>query len=380
MSIKIAVIGANPANVEEIKAVVVASLSGDLTIVTATLDNYYLLKNCQLSIVVCLVNRQAEMEAYFGADKVIAMEFVPPTEYFLTLSRIPAGSTVLVFNNSVAGTHVLMNHLKHYDLTHLNYEIVAYEEMEQAEVIAKISAARLITGGISYIGQGRPLHEMYGSFLSPETVIIVSPPRLATSASISRLCQAFSNLQNQFIIQELERLAAVDYLTQIPNRRSFDGSLAHEWVRARREKTSLSVAMLDLDFFKAYNDHYGHSAGDQCLQMLANAIKQTLQRPGDFCARYGGEEFTVILANTDSTGAMKVLEEIRKAIVALSIPHGFSPTAPTVTLSVGYTTAVPSQGNTATQALKKADDALYSAKLQGRNRTIFLSLYDDGNP
>lgn len=379
MSIKIAVIGANPANVEEIKAVVTASLYGDMEIVTATVDNYHHLIAHANDLVVCLVNRRVEMETAFGVDKVVALEFVPPTEYFLTLSKIPAGAAMLVFNNSTAGTDVLMRHLRHYDLMHINYEIVAYEELNRDAVAKKIAAARYITGGISYVGPGKALYELFGSHLSPQTTVIVSPPRNASSDSISRLCHAFSRLQTQNIVTTLERLAATDYLTQIPNRRTFDERLVQEWIRAQRDKTPLSLAMLDLDFFKTYNDHYGHSAGDHCLQAIARAIQQPLRRPADFCSRYGGEEFAVILPNTDSTGAQHVLEEIRQAVLNLAIAHGFSSIAPTLTISIGFTTAVPTAGNTPEQALRIADNALYLAKLQGRNRIVFHSLFGDGD-
>ena len=379
MSIKIAVIGANPANVEEIKAVVTASLYGDMEIVTATVDNYHHLVAHDNDLVVCLVNRRVEMETAFGTDKVIALEFVPPTEYFLTLSKIPAGTDMLVFNNSTAGTDVLMRHLRHYDLMHINFEIVAYEELSYDAVAAKIAAVRYITGGISYVGPGKALYELFGSHLSPRTTVIVSPPRNASSDSISRLCHAFSRLQTQNIVTTLERLAATDYLTQIPNRRTFDERLVQEWTRAQRDKTPLSLAMLDLDFFKTYNDHYGHSAGDHCLQSIDSAIKHPLRRPADFCSRYGGEEFAVILPNTDSTGAQLVLEEIRQAVLDLAIAHGFSSIAPTLTISTGFTTAVPTAGNTPEQALRIADNALYLAKLQGRNRIVFHSLFGDGD-
>ena len=379
MSIKIAVIGANPANIDEIKSVVLASLSGDMEIVTATVDNYQHLIAADNDMVICLVNRRAEMELAFGPDKVIALEFVPPTEYFLTLSKLPPQSRVVVFNNSTAGTHVLMRLLQKYGLSHLTFEVVAYEELDQETVAAKIAAASFITGGSSYVGPGRALYEQFGQYLDDKTTVIVSPPRNATSDSLSRLCHAFSTLQTQRVVATLKSLAAIDYLTQIPNRRTFDEMLSHEWSRAQREKTSLSIAMLDLDFFKTYNDHYGHSAGDQCLQSIAQAIKSPLRRPGDFCSRYGGEEFAVILPNTDSNGALKVLEEIRQAVIDLAIYHGFSAIAPTLTISTGYTTAVPAAGNTPEQALRIADNALYLAKLQGRNRIVFHSLFGDGD-
>ncbi len=374
MSIRIAVIGANSANVKEIRSVVVDSLSGDMEIVTATIDNYQHLKTESTDIVVCLINRREEMESFFGDEKVVAMEFIPPTEYFITLSRIPAGSSIVVFNNSTAGTHVLMSLLQRYNLTHLHYEVVAYEELSHDAVAAKIAAAQFITGGISYVGAGRTLYEKYGAYISPATTVIISPPRNATPASISRLCHAFSCLQTNITVEALKRLASIDYLTQVANRRSFDEVLAHEWARAKREKTSLSIAMLDLDFFKTYNDNYGHRAGDQCLQAIANAIKQSLLRPADFCARYGGDEFVLVLAGADSAGAMEVIERIRNAVAKLSIIHGFSAISPTITISSGYTTVLPSYKTSPEQMLKVADEALYKAKLQGRNRTIFQPL------
>ena len=379
VSIKIAVIGANQANIEEVKNVVVSSLSDDMEIVTAAVDNFQYLISQNVDMVVCLANRRWEMESFFGADKVVAMEFVPPTEYFLTLSKIKPRTPMLIFNNSTAGTDVLLKLLRHYDLMHIDYEVLAYEETSPAEVAAKLSAARFITGGISYVAPGRALYEQFGQYLSDKTQVIVSPPRSATSDSISRLCHTFSRLQTQQVVAALKQLAAIDYLTQIPNRRTLDEMLVPEWLRAQREKTVLSVAMLDLDFFKAYNDHYGHNAGDHCLQAIARAIKSPLRRPADFCARYGGEEFAVILPNTDSAGAMVVLEEIRKSVTNLAITHGFSAIGPTLTISVGYTTVVPTPGISPEQALRTADKALYRAKLQGRNCIAFHPLFDDNH-
>lgn len=376
MSIKIAVIGANQPNVEEIKNVVVASIEGNIEIETALIDNYRHLTNADLYV--CLVNRKEEMEDAFGPERIVALEFVPPVEYFLALSRIPSGTSVLIVNNSLSGTRVLMDRLKQYDLMHLNYDIVAYDEMAPATIAEKIAAAKFITGGISYVGPDKDLYKKFAAYLSADATILVSPARIATSDSISRLCRAFSRLQHVTVMDELKRLASTDYLTQIPNRRSFDETLCKEWSRARREKTTLSVAILDLDFFKNFNDHYGHPAGDECLFSIASALQNVLQRPADFFARYGGEEFAVILPNTHAPGAMNVLEKMRQAIINLNIQHGFSVVAPTITLSGGYTSAVPSVGGAlVTDALNTADMALYQAKLQGRNRIFFLPLPGD---
>ena len=377
MSIKIAVIGANPANVEEIENVVVESLAGGIEIETATIDRFRHLTDADLYV--CLVNRKEQMEEAFGSEKVVALEFVPPVEYFLALSKIPAGTPVLVLNNSIAGTRVLMERLRKYDLMHLDYEVVAYDEMEPATIAQKIAAATFITGGSSYVGPGKDLYGKFGSYLAKDTTVLVSPPRIATSVSISRLCHAFSRLQHDTVMDELKRLASIDYLTQIPNRRTFDEFLGREWNRARREQTTLSIAMLDLDFFKHYNDHYGHTAGDECLQAIAATITNALRRPADFCARYGGEEFVVILPNTDSEGAIKVLEAIRQSVMALSISHGFSSAAATITVSIGYTSISPADDISPASALNYADKALYQAKLQGRNQIVFNAA-PDNNP
>jgi diguanylate cyclase (GGDEF)-like protein len=373
VAIKIAVIGANPANVEEIKNVVVESLAGSVEVETSTIDRYRHLTPKDLYV--CLVNRKDQMEEAFGPDKVIALEFEPPVEYFLSLSRVPAGTNVLIFNNSLAGTRVLMSRLNQYDLMHLNYDIVAYDEMDYNTVAKKIASATFITGGSAYVGPEKDLYEFFGAYLSPDATVLVSPPRHATPDSISRLCHAFSRLQHDTVMEELQRLADFDYLTQIPNRRNFDETLSLEWKRAQRDSTLLSVAMLDIDFFKNYNDHYGHRSGDQCLQAIASALKDSLHRPADFCARYGGEEFAVILPNTDLTGAMKVLESMRQSVINLDIRHGFSTVSPVITVSAGCTCTVPSLGATSELALQIADKALYQAKLQGRNKVVFQQFF-----
>ena len=371
MSLHIAVIGANPANVEEIKEVVVDTLGSGVEISTATIKNYLELDEADLYV--CLINRKQEMEAAFPPEKVVALEFVPPVEYFLTLSREPAGTPVIIFNNSTAGTKVLLEHLKRYNLTHLNYEVVAYDEVPHAEVSRKIASAKCITGGIAYVGPGRDLYRLFGDALPSDTQIIVSPQRIATSASISRLCNAFSSLYHQAVMNELKKLAAMDYLTQLPNRRTFDDMLQQEWRRAQRSNSPLSLAMLDIDFFKGYNDYNGHLAGDHCLQSIAQAIRDSLRRPADFCARYGGEEFVLILPETDVAGAWHVLERIRKAVIDLHIVHKFSKVASVITLSAGYTTTIPDDGKDTEKFFLNADKALYQAKYLGRNNTVFFA-------
>jgi len=169
----------------------------------------------------------------------------------------------------------------------------------------------------------------------------------------------------------LSSLAFMDSLTQIANRRRFDEELLVEVNRGQREKTPLALIMVDVDHFKAFNDHYGHSAGDLCLQSIAKAMAEELTRAGDLLARYGGEEFVVVLPNTGAKGARRVAERLREQVAALEIPHAYSTVAPQVTVSLGHATLLPNELPDARRALflvQEADVMLYKAKENGRNR------------
>jgi len=169
---------------------------------------------------------------------------------------------------------------------------------------------------------------------------------------------------------KLRELSSLDGLTGIANRRSFDEALAREWARAQREGRPLSLLMMDIDHFKAYNDHHGHLAGDGCLAEVAGTIAAAVRRAGDHAARYGGEEFAVILPNADAVAAAKVAEKIRASVAALELPHGASDTAAFVTLSVGVATLTPLRTLQASELIAAADRALYQAKHAGRNRVV----------
>ncbi len=170
--------------------------------------------------------------------------------------------------------------------------------------------------------------------------------------------------------QELQRLASIDGLTQVANRRRFDEYLDAEWRRLGREQKPLSLILCDLDYFKVYNDTYGHLAGDSCLQQVAAVLRQSLKRPADLVARYGGEEFALILPNTDARGAVLVAETIRQGVRGLEIPHAKSPVSHYVTLSLGVATSVPTPEAIPDQLIITADEALYQAKAEGRDRVI----------
>ncbi len=167
--------------------------------------------------------------------------------------------------------------------------------------------------------------------------------------------------------QELEQLAVVDPLTKVANRRRFDEALASEWSRAIRLKKPLSLILFDADFFKEFNDSFGHLRGDECLKQIAEAAAQAVTRPGDLVARFGGDEFAVILSDTDGQGAAEVSSKIAEAVLRRRIGHAVNATG-FVSISAGCATAVPEPGESATTLIQAADDALYRAKRSGRNQ------------
>jgi two-component system chemotaxis family response regulator WspR len=167
--------------------------------------------------------------------------------------------------------------------------------------------------------------------------------------------------------EELRRLAALDGLTGIANRRRFDEASHLEWQRGRRQGTPLALLMCDVDHFKLYNDHLGHPAGDLCLKKMAAVLTGQLKRPADLVARYGGEEFALLLPNTDLAGALRVGEACRAGLEQLALPHPGAPRG-FVTMSMGVACTVPGEDDTLEDLIVRADAALYEAKRAGRNR------------
>jgi diguanylate cyclase (GGDEF)-like protein len=170
--------------------------------------------------------------------------------------------------------------------------------------------------------------------------------------------------------QRLEAISQQDGLTGIANRRAFDFLIERQFLDALRRREPLSVVLCDVDHFKAYNDHYGHLAGDECLRQVAAALARSCKRATDVAARYGGEEFALLLPDTPAAGALRVVETAQREIAALAIAHAASSTSAFVTFSAGIATYAPERDKMSRDLAARADEALYRAKQLGRNRSV----------
>lgn len=181
-----------------------------------------------------------------------------------------------------------------------------------------------------------------------------------------------ARVNNQLLLKhktdQLEQLAMLDSLTAIPNRRNFEQELSKVWSVAQRKSREIAVALLDIDYFKQYNDHYGHAAGDRCLQLVAKTISESLHRPMDFVARYGGEEFVMILPDSTLDETIMVAEKVRENIENLHIRHEHPDIQGQLTVSIGVASTIPTQHKVDRHILEEADKNLYQAKKMGRNQ------------
>jgi len=192
---------------------------------------------------------------------------------------------------------------------------------------------------------------------------------------VGQMAQAMDYFREKMIeADRLQQEVLRDPLTGIANRRAFDQALELAWRQLMRSQRPLSLLFMDIDHFKAFNDHYGHGEGDRCLARIAGALHGCTHRPGDLVARYGGEEFVAILPDTDAQGALGVAQACHAATAVQAIPHGHSGVSGWVTLSIGVATMVPRQGSTPQELLQAADAMLYAAKAAGRKTTRAITL------
>jgi diguanylate cyclase (GGDEF)-like protein len=196
--------------------------------------------------------------------------------------------------------------------------------------------------------------------------------RKARELELQKVAQKLkeTNCQLEEANRILRQLSSVDGLTGISNRRKFDESLQIEWVRSIQNSNTISLIIFDIDYFKNYNDTYGHLAGDDCLKQLAKGVSSMFNGSANVFARYGGEEFVVLMPATDSNVAMDAAKKIHEKVMSLEIPHLNSPVSKFVSVSLGVASIAPNCRNSLEELIEKADNALYQAKQQGRNRIV----------
>jgi len=241
---------------------------------------------------------------------------------------------------------------------------VMLPDMDGYEVLRRLRAdpATAHIEVIFITGMGRPEDEARGLKLGAADYI--TKP-FNTTVVMARVATHLEVVRQR---RMLEHLAHMDGLTELPNRRRFDEVYASEWQRASRHAHTISVALLDIDCFKQYNDHYGHPAGDRALRAVARVARNAMRRPCDIAARYGGEELALLMPETDAAQALYVAEGIREAVAQLLIPHEGSIASTVLTVSIGGATLPLAGQETAPALFDAADAALYRAKEAGRNR------------
>lgn len=246
-----------------------------------------------------------------------------------------------------------------------------YESESVLDGKTRVAAYRSVADLDLVIFSGIEKAVAFGAWRERAIVTLCSVSLLALLL-LSMIAYSYRSLANQLALQAhndvLDQLSHVDALTGVANRRLFDDTLRRDWARHERSRSPLSLLMIDIDYFKQFNDLYGHQAGDDCLKKVAKALQSCLQRKVDLVARYGGEEFAVIL-DGDAEGALTVATRMRNAVESLTIANQGSRVSPYVTISVGFASTAIFSASTPGELLRAADKALYAAKAQGKNRT-----------
>lgn len=207
MSVNLLLIGANEATTQELISLVDATLSKTALYESATLSNYQNFDVSKFDLVVCFANRYDEMVNKYGKERVVAVEFIPPTDFFIAISRIPLGENVVIFNNSTSGANVTLKFLKYYNLTHVNYTIVAFDECSDMQVREALESANYIIGTDGYVSAGKALYTKYNHYLKSDVKVIPSPPRSATAQSVSALAQVVTAINSDKALQEARNIS-----------------------------------------------------------------------------------------------------------------------------------------------------------------------------
>lgn len=314
-----------------------------------------------------------ELRQLFGVDRVLIYRFEPDWSGLVAVESLATGC------KSILGFHVMDTC---FQSTH-----AAYYQQGNSRAIEDTETAGLAPCHVDLLRSLQVRANLIVPILQKERLwgLLIAhqcrQPRqwqqseinlfnqLAGQAAIA-IQQSELYHQLQVANQELQRLASVDGLTQVANRRCFDDRLNAEWQRSAREQTPLSLILCDIDNFKRYNDSHGHLAGDDALRQVARAITQATRRSTDLVARYGGEEFAVLLPNTDSEGTIAVVNAIQTEVSALQLLHASSEISEFITLSLGATTLIPHSQSSSATLIAIADQGLYQAKAQGKNCVV----------
>ncbi|WP_126147617.1 diguanylate cyclase domain-containing protein [Synechococcus elongatus] len=324
-----------------------------------------------------LVTTVSEVRQFLKAERVLIYRFQPNQQGAIAAESTDSNQTLIQGNaeleailQEIDPTFYSCDRIHSIpDLQAQGLELTNATLLKRLQLRASLVApifAQEILWGLLIVGQNSQPRRW-------EKLEIDLLKQLATQVGIA-IQQARLYAQLAAANQQLLRLAQSDGLTGLANRRHFDQCLDIEWQRAIREQHPLGLILIDIDCFKQFNDTYGHQAGDDCLKAVATALTQVIARPADLVARYGGEEFVVILPNTNEQGILQIAESMRSAVQQLKIPHRSSSVCPSVSLSLGAVTWVPTPHKSPEALIAAADQALYQAKELGRNRVCLAGV------
>lgn len=338
----------------------------------------------------------AKLIAFFTYSNQLSQELENSERRYRSLHMLQeaifqssVGTVITVFDPKGRITH--MNKAAETILGYRSEDLIGLETpliFHDSDEVAAYAEELSITKGTPYTGLDvlfycaleEPSEGREWSYIRKDgsrlTIILIVSPLWLDGEITGFIGTATDITERKKLENTLQQLSLMDGLTNIANRRNFDETLDKEWKRAKRSENpdGLSLIMFDIDYFKAYNDSYGHPAGDECLRKITSLGKETISRPSDVIARYGGEEFVIILPDTNAKGALALAEKLRSAVENERIPHAGSKISDVVTISIGVSTCFPNTGSLPEQLIAEADQSLYYSKANGRNR---VNAYQD---